>query len=158
MNNNDGFDIDDAVEENINDCESKLIEEYKIEAIKIYYNRKSAISMTKKMFGKNETNDCSDAFRHAFFNALNVKSVGRTLADQFAYAHECLNPKDRNDVQMDFYNNFVGMAIVDHNYVPNEEIAEIICTKLALGELKILADPSDNNSNIIPSYGCKCNN
>jgi hypothetical protein len=119
---------------------------------------KNAVAMTEKMFGFNRTNDCSDAFRHAYFNALNVKSVGLTLADQFAYAHECNNPQNRNDVQMDFHNNNVGMSIVYHNYIPNEEIAKIICNKLALGELKILVDPSDSHSNIIPSYGCKCNN
>jgi hypothetical protein len=153
----DGFDIDDAVEENINECESKLIEKYKIEAIKIYFNRKKAVEMTKLKFGFNETNDCSDAFRHAYFNALNIKSVGRVLTDLFAHAHECLNPPDRNDVRMDIHNNYVGMSIVDHNYLPDDEIAEIICNKLTLGELEILEDPSNKNSQNIPSYGCYCN-
>lgn len=157
MEANDGFDIDDAVEENINDCEQVLIDQYKIQAIKIYFNRKKATEMTKKLFGFNGTNDCSDAFRHAFFNALNVKSIGRALADQFAYAHECNNPRNRNDVQMDFHNNYVGMDLVYHNYLSDDEIAKKICNKINLGELKMLENPDDNNSKLIQTYGCKCN-
>lgn len=158
MDENGGFDIDDDKDYNINECEKILIKQYPIDALKIFANKQIAENMTKNKFGFNGRNDCSDAFRHAFFNAINTKSVGAIVAQLFAVAHECGN--SGNDLKMDMSNNYYGIDIVNNNYnnyISNDLIANEICSDLEAGKLLTLSDPLNNDSQLTNSYGCKCN-
>lgn len=56
----------------------------------------------------NQQDDCGDAFRHAFFNGLNVASLGSYLAKQLGDAHEEMS-QTQNQKDMDLYNNSIGM-------------------------------------------------
>ena len=64
-------------------------------ARKIFENRNLAFQKTEELFkGKSNTefnNDEADAFRHAFFNALNTQSMGKHLANALGKAHEELD-------------------------------------------------------------------
>jgi len=62
---------------------------YPGQALSVYYNAKEAFDVTEKMFPNlNAHNDAADAFRHAYFNALNTRAMGHELAYQFGVAHE----------------------------------------------------------------------
>ncbi|GAB6011367.1 DUF6973 domain-containing protein [Viscerimonas tarda] len=55
-----------------------------------------------------------DAFRHAYWCALNVVSENETLARQAGYAHENTPtdpPQTSQEREMDLYNNEVGYCI-----------------------------------------------
>lgn len=48
-----------------------------------------------------------DAFRHAYWNALMVKTIGAELAEKFATAHEASSPAG-TEKTMDLQNNYYG--------------------------------------------------
>ncbi len=64
---------------------------------------------TKASFLRNGSDDESDAFRHAIWNALMVRDIGESLAEEFATNHEIFD-KDQTQRQkeMDMHNNKVG--------------------------------------------------
>jgi len=141
----------------INPCEEELIAKYPVAAFKIWANSKHAENYTIKKFGRNGWLDCSDAFRHTLFNAMNTLDVGVLLAKKFSDTHEC--GETDNDSVMDIYNNSVGHTIgVTYNNLPIEVIIDRVCDKLAAGQLKILTDAEtkDPSAPLISSNGCKC--
>ena len=81
-----------------------------------------------------------DAFRHAFWMALNAQKEGAPLAVDFGQAHE--EDGDANDsraTQMDMFNNFVGAQIGTANpEASREEIIIKIIAALKAGALKII--------------------
>ena len=91
IENNGGFNLDD--EPNLTEAEKVLIALFPIEALKILRNTSKAINATIATFGSNGLNNKSDAFRHAFFQALNVQDVGESITISFAYAHESETPQ-----------------------------------------------------------------
>jgi len=112
IENENGFDIDDLNQGGPNLCEILLIQKFPIAAFKIYKNKDKAENMTKSKFGYNGLNDCSDAFRHAYFNILNAKSVGIPLAKLFGTAHECGVPSSQQiESVMDLHNNKMGIKL-----------------------------------------------
>ena len=104
-------------------------------------------------------NGCSDAFRHAFFNAINSKSTSPTIAKKFGDAHECDVPaSEQSAKEMDLFNNELGRAIFSDNPTAStSELANLICESIELGNMVILDNPGDGNSNIISSENCNCN-
>ena len=88
-----------------------LVAKYPTQSVKIF-NNSSTTSNTASSLYKAETLYLGngDAFRHAYWNALNVKSVGADIAKAFANAHESETPEG-NDKTMDLRNNTVGRNI-----------------------------------------------
>lgn len=142
LNDSDLFNIDDQPDEDLNDCEKKLRWLHIDCALSIYFNKLSAKAATLDLFGKNGLNDCSDAFRHAYWNALNTKSCGVVNAKLFADAHEVCNGVMQGpslEVEMDFHNNDNGRNIAVNN--PNATDAELkvlIMNELNQGRLKFI--------------------
>ncbi len=145
------------MDEDINPCEKELVIKHPYAATSVLLNSKFAEEWTIKKFGKNGWLDCSDAFRHALWNAMNARDIGKDLALKFSNAHEC-NQND-NDSKMDIFNNSVGHRIGVSFPINNEVLADRICDQLEEGHLKILDyDPNlKGDSPIINSFKCKCN-
>ena len=88
-----------------------LVAKYPTQSVKIFNNSSTASNTASSLY-KAETLYLGngDAFRHAYWNALNVKSVGADIAKAFANAHESETPEG-NDKTMDLRNNAVGRNI-----------------------------------------------
>ena len=88
-----------------------LVAKYPTQSVKIFNNSSTASNTASSLY-KAETLYLGngDAFRHAYWNALNVKSVGADIAKAFANAHESETPEG-NDKTMDLRNNTVGRNI-----------------------------------------------
>ena len=84
-----------------------LVVKYPTQSVKIFNNSSTASNTASSLY-KAETLYLGngDAFRHAYWNALNVKSVGADIAKAFANAHESETPEG-NDKTMDLRNNTV---------------------------------------------------
>lgn len=65
-----------------------LVVTYPKEALTIQSNATTASSSTASIYGYNGNGDASDAYRHGYWNALNARDVGKTIAEKFATAHE----------------------------------------------------------------------
>lgn len=108
-------------------------------------NADAALAMTKATFGRQGKGDESDAFRHAFWQAINTQDVGESFTRKWSDAHEYGTPTDevRTDLYMDIHNNDVGIEIGKAN--PNatpEELRDIILDRISKGDLLIIN--SDN--------------
>jgi hypothetical protein len=138
-----------------NYCELELILSgfsYARCAWSINENADIATSMTVERFGYNGRNDCSDAFRHAFFNALNAMSCDIDMAREFGEAHECDVPNELiMEKEMDLWNNEIGYSIIsDFGALSNHNaLADIVLLRLSESEGKYLT-PLDADSKIIP--------
>ena len=102
-------------------------------------------SVTKKGIKKD---DDSDAFRHAYWQALNASEVGEYITQQFADAHESETPEgEENSSAMDHHNNEVGIELGKKNTeVSDEELADMVMGKMEDGEMVIL----DQNGEVVP--------
>jgi hypothetical protein len=93
-------------------AEKELIKKYPVAAAHIFMNSKTALNKASYTFPGKGLNDKTDAFRHAFWCALNVVTigVGENLTKLFTDAHETEVPqKWQLEKQMDLYNNSVGI-------------------------------------------------
>ena len=88
-----------------------------------------------------------DAFRHAYWNALNARDLGEQTSALFPTLHEtgseANNPKSPNydpvSVKMDLYNNEVGRKIGAANpNVTDGELQIKVMEALNAGELKVI--------------------
>jgi|LauGreDrversion4_2_1035121.scaffolds.fasta_scaffold149531_1 hypothetical protein len=70
-------------------------------------NAYRAENLARAFYPGDQVNNCADAFRHAFFNGLNVASLGYSLTKQLGDAHEELS-QIQIQKEMDLYNNSVG--------------------------------------------------
>lgn len=147
----------DPNDEKINDCEIALVLDYPFKAFKINDNKSIAYAKTEEIFGLNGFQDCSDAFRHAFFNAINSKSVGTAIAKEFGDAHECPKVNESTmeirDHQMDLWNNSVGYKV--YKSCPsctNEQLAVKILQELRNGAMLVFDDTILVNSKSRCSY------
>ena len=122
-------------------------------ALKILPNKKIAEQKTKNIMGHSGHNDKSDAFRHAYFNALNALYAGRYYANLFGEAHETNTPLNKAlEKQMDLFNNSVGQYYGENVSPLNPDTSPLeVKIKRALdnGELRYLK-PLDQNNEIIP--------
>ncbi|MFA6925223.1 MAG: RHS repeat-associated core domain-containing protein, partial [Bacteroidales bacterium] len=126
-------------------------------------NRELAIQKTAELFTGTESektgfyNDEADAFRHAYFNALNTQSFGRDLANKLGKAHEALDDPSKiklNQKKMDLHNNAVGQDVGAAN--PNataDELAQKVEEQRKAGNMVVLKDPTDETGTIplVPS-------
>lgn len=135
------FDIDEGGFGDLTAQEKILVALYPLEALLIRANKEPTETETENIFGFNGLNDKSDAFRHAYFNAMNSNDAGDTVARLFSTAHESEVPvvlvleKD-----MDLDNNNVG-----HNtgneagfFVSDQELSNTIYQILTNGGLVYL--------------------
>ncbi len=113
--------------EDANPYEKALIGIYPVEGLAIYRNSKKAIEKAQTWYSSHPgsqnslTDGKADAIRHAYWNALNKSSVGETIAQLFADAHEFGStrppsiPQSLWDLQrsMDLHNNQVGRNIAN---------------------------------------------
>ena len=120
--------------------EKDLIKTFPFKAYKIYLNREIATTQTTNIFNYNGLNDKSDAFRHAFFQAINARDVGVQVASLFGDAHESEVPLalllEKN---MDLFNNEIGYLNGFQNPdLSNSEMSNLIYTALQSGDLRYL--------------------
>jgi len=113
------------------------------------------------VLSRNGLNDCSDAFRHAFFNAMNARDTYSFIADAFGWAHECgVSEEKQKEKQMDLRNNSVGNSIGSQNKgASDEELAILVLEAITRGEMKILnnlgsAGALTLDSDLINSSNC----
>ena len=104
-------------------------------------DRRIAEAETVARFGHNGSDDESDAFRHAYWNALMAFDRGEALARLLADAHEVL-PSNDPATRMDLHNNAVGRRIgVELAASPVEDedvLIPMVLTALDSGELEVL--------------------
>lgn len=81
-----------------------------IDLLKAFKDKQNAENRTFKEFGYNGRNDISDAFRHAYWNAIMARDIGDSFAADIANNHE-LNERNKEENQMDLWNNHVGREI-----------------------------------------------
>lgn len=80
-------------------------------------------------------NDCRDAFRHAYWNAL-MAQRDEGKAAMLADAYERANPNDYKEHFMDLYNNRKGRRIGAANRLATPaELSDAVARALANGEL-----------------------
>jgi len=92
-------------------------------------------------------NGKGDAFRHAFFHALNSITIGKDLSKQLGDAHETRS--DPTEKSMDLHNNAVGREFLQNSKV-GESPAEFISRSLTEGTLRYLT-PLGMNNTVIPN-------
>jgi hypothetical protein len=136
-------------------AEKELIKRFPVEAYRIRRNADKAISEAQNKFPNSTLlNDKGDAFRHAFWMALNQRDCGQdqqgnSIAYQFGVAHESEDPTVLHlEKEMDLFNNGIGIgAGSSYNFpifVSDATVSNDIYQKLLNGELKYLA-PLDFN-------------
>lgn len=72
------------------------------------YNAKSALDLAQNLYPSSIHNGNGDAFRHAYFSALNAKVLGINLAKQLGDAHETFPNSNPLENEMDLRNNQIG--------------------------------------------------
>lgn len=126
--------------------ERQWVKSHPFQAIEFKKNMQKAFIETNARFTDPATiqnpnpklNTKADAFRHAYWCALNTLSCGSTFAQEYGNAHESEVPSLLyQEKDMDVFNNSVGINIAISYWDPNT-IADVIYSKLLNGELKYL--------------------
>ena len=100
---------------NVTKEELILVSKYPSDAVKVFNNSKTASAEASRLYVSSTLYlGNGDAFRHAYWNALNVKSVGLTKARDFANAHES-ETKDGTDKKIDISKYDLGRNIAKAN-------------------------------------------
>ena len=85
------------------------------------------------------TDGHSDAFRHAYWNALMSKAFGPVFAQSYGTAHEGGPNSPRVSEAMDLYNNEVGRRIAeDHPDASEQQLAGLVRDALRRGKLVVI--------------------
>ena len=142
--------------------EKALIKIYPLEAFILYKNMAIADNMAQSTGLTGALNGKQDAFRHAFFNAINTRDVpprlfgpgaatGSSIVRKFAIAHESeVPPQLQLEKEMDLFNNEVGISYCWNCWTTsNSSISNAILNKLNDGELRYLS-PLTSDWQIIP--------
>lgn len=122
---------------------------------KVFYietNADAATTMTKTIFSGNGKGDKSDAFRHAYWQALNTQDVGVEFTEKWSDAHEYSTPSNEvtNHLYMDIHNNNVGIEVGKNNPdATPDELKMLILDKIKNGELLII----NSNHKLTKSHG-----
>jgi hypothetical protein len=104
-------------------------------------NATKATTMTISIFKRNGKGDKSDAFRHAYLQALNTLDIGEEKTESWSTAHEYSTPKSEvsTDLYMDIHNNAIGIEVAKNNpSATPDEIKQIILDKIANGEMLVI--------------------
>lgn len=159
-------------------AEKALVIIYPTQAFLINLNVQVAFDMSDSRMGvatSTGLNDKKDAFRHAFFQAINTRDIpgsllpvpltGSAIVTLFATAHESEVPQQLQlEKEMDLFNNSVGISYCWNCWTTsNSSIADAIIFKLQNGDLKYLspiwqADPNflginGSNNNYTATHG-----
>jgi Domain of unknown function (DUF6973) len=141
-NGGDGFDIQHETQAyaRLTDAERALARNNQGAALIVYRNMNRATDATKALFsGAIARNDAADAFRHAYFSALNARALGYDPAFQFGVAHEQFPGNDPFEMQMDLSNNiFVYNLTVLSPGMSNAQMRGYIYNAVQSGELLML--------------------
>jgi len=146
------LDIDNSNQyDKLTDDEKTLVKIYPVQAIHIKENIQPAFNMTESKMGSGGgLNDKKDAFRHAFFQAINTKDVparlypiaisASSIVTLFATAHESEVPAVLQlEKQMDLFNNSVGIDYCSNCWLTSDNsIADAILIRLNNGELRYI--------------------
>jgi hypothetical protein len=105
-------------------------------------NAQKATWKSEELFPNSLTNGKGDAFRHAYWNALNVILLGDNLAESLATAHEDQPPTytySYKETQMDLFNNEVGRG--KHSWFSDgfSSLTNSILNSITNGELRYLS-------------------
>jgi hypothetical protein len=137
---------------NLTQAEKDLIVSFPYDAWAIWNNRPIAVQATISKFGFSSRNDKSDAFRHAYFNAINTMDVGSYSSEKFSTAHESENPSHLIlEKQMDLFNNSIGHDVqINYPNHSDSQLIEDIYQELLDGNLRYLSplDPV-----VYPNFG-----
>ncbi|QFZ54380.1 hypothetical protein FEZ18_06030 [Oceanihabitans sp. IOP_32] len=133
-----------------------------LQQISYLVNAQKATWLAENLFLNSLYNGRADAFRHAYWNALNVILLGDSLASSLAAAHEDKPSSYANDFkekQMDLFNNQVGRT--KSNWFSNgySSLSESILDAITNGELRFLSNllgggdsgRATNSSSLIPT-------
>jgi hypothetical protein len=147
----------------INPCEREIIRsnlDLLPSIYQVYKNSVHANETTTMLYSISEVkeghNNCADAFRHAYWNALNAISVPGKLAKGLADAHECASTNE-TEKTMDLHNNSVGRNIgYGHAFLNINNLNDLrvlqnnIIMNLSYGNLRVIY-PLDSNYETVPS-------
>ncbi len=97
----------------LNKKERQLISEHPKEAVEVYNQKNKAESESQKTFGRDSSDDESDAFRHFLWAALLTKELGANLAKEFLDAHESEDSSENPSKAMDLANNRAGILAAE---------------------------------------------
>jgi|GEM_PF-1541838 len=148
--------------DNLTAAEKILVAIYPVQAYIIKSNVGVAFSVSTATGLTQPHNGKQDAFRHAFFNAINTRDVpprnvpytsSTQIVRLFSTAHESeVPPNLALEKEMDLWNNEIGITSCQFCYpliTSNESIKDDILFKISHGVLRYLF-PLDANENIKP--------
>ncbi|WP_242130823.1 DUF6973 domain-containing protein [Aestuariivivens marinum] len=135
----------------LNAQEKDIIKNHPFKAYRIFKNRTIAETETVVRFGVNGLNDKSDAFRHAFFQAINSHYVGVSVSGDLADAHESEVPtRWILEKEMDLFNNEYGLVIGSENRsASNQTISNLIYQAVTNGDLLYLSPINYSDPNFL---------
>ena len=135
--------------------EKEILKLYPAAAIILNRNKTIAEQRTYNSYGKNGLNDNSDAFRHAYFNALNSRDMGKWLAKKLSDAHESETPAIWSlEVQMDLFNNNIGhQAGYSFSNKNDIEMGNLIKDKINNGLGRYLSPINYSDPNFSKTHG-----
>lgn len=104
--------------------------------------------------GVREIDNQTDAFRHAYANALMTQKFGEEWTGKFTTAHEGRDSNYASSEAMDLYNNEIGRQIaVEHPNASPEELADLVQQAVNDGQTVVIRPDGQGLewSNSIPS-------
>lgn len=136
----------------LTDSEKLLVVTYPTEALAVQSNATTASSSTTSIYGYNGNGDVTDAYRHGYWNALNARDVGKTIAEEFATAHEDVSDEELQEItvgfygwqhrSMDLHNNEVGRGVVSWYdfFTSDSTLSDRILEQIQKGNMVILVN------------------
>ncbi|WP_338631736.1 DUF6973 domain-containing protein [Clostridium baratii] len=131
----------DVFGQEVTKLELSLTGAYPREALSVFSNAKKAAKAAQSRYKGGEViyKGNGDAFRHAYWNVLNRRSVGASFAKLFSDAHESEEPNGI-DKTMDLRNNKIGINLGKYTdnpetvvkYVNNGWLWRIVKNKLTV--------------------------
>jgi hypothetical protein len=135
----------------LNPCEAVYITTFPLQAAGSFYNAIIAREVADAVAcgGWGQADDVSiNAFKHAYWNALNVRTIGNAHATAAGHAHECIGNSVSN--RMDRFNNALGRSIALNNPDADEsELRQIIANSICNGEGRIV-----NSAGLLATSNC----
>jgi anti-sigma28 factor (negative regulator of flagellin synthesis) len=110
-----------------------------ISAFVVYNNSQKALGYAFSLYSEDGIhNGKGDAFRHALWNAMNTRDLGKVIAKKYADAHEDYKGNPTGEKNMDLKNNEIGREIGENNpKASDHELIKIIKERLENGELQL---------------------
>lgn len=114
-------------------------------AVQVNACREWAYNTTESYYNRNGSGDVSDAFRHAYWNALMEFQMNETIAKQFADAHEQKGSSYMSKVfscgytgqqhtDMDLHNNQMGRDACTSNLKTYEAVMNAVLNSIRSGD------------------------